>query len=328
MSCFTCTTPFSWRRKELACDNCKKSFCKDCLVLQKDKNKRLCNKCLNPRTIPNSEVIKPTSHSTKNEIGSHTKKGVGTQINTVPGDPDDRIRERLKLLKDKPAEVPTQNEIEKRLSGLTGREHTSTKASSNILQPQKKLTEAEQVMNLLKETNEIISIDDKVDSQDTTDGQCSSNSSDIEKRLMNLKGIRETDKTENKTNYSSDDEDDDADKLIKKVLAESQLDSKMEESDFDYLVKPKDGMVKLPDIPGATIDNRVYIPQHDVQRGTEVKEDELPWCCICNNDAVVRCQDCDDDLYCKTCFREGHRDFDMKYHKTTKYRPPKQNDDT
>jgi hypothetical protein len=35
-------------------------------------------------------------------------------------------------------------------------------------------------------------------------------------------------------------------------------------------------------------------------------DDISSWCCICNEDGTVRCSGCDDDIYCESCWREGH----------------------
>lgn len=56
--------------------------------------------------------------------------------------------------------------------------------------------------------------------------------------------------------------------------------------------------------------------------------EELPWCTICNEDAKIRCVDCDGELYCKACFREIHHDDeDYRAHKTKAYQKPKKGDD-
>lgn len=50
------------------------------------------------------------------------------------------------------------------------------------------------------------------------------------------------------------------------------------------------------------------------------KETEtMYWCCICNEDGHVTCQECDDDVYCNSCFREGHKDdLDLRKHIASK----------
>lgn len=35
-------------------------------------------------------------------------------------------------------------------------------------------------------------------------------------------------------------------------------------------------------------------------------EDIDSWCCICNEDAEVKCLGCDGDIYCQNCWRDGH----------------------
>ncbi|RKO92504.1 hypothetical protein BDK51DRAFT_35018 [Blyttiomyces helicus] len=53
-----------------------------------------------------------------------------------------------------------------------------------------------------------------------------------------------------------------------------------------------------------------------VPREKDFQDETDGWCCICNDDATVTCEheDCEDDNYCIRCFREAHRDGDLRKH--------------
>ena len=115
-------------------------------------------------------------------------------------------------------------------------------------------------------------------------------------RLKKLRLDRENRKAEVKDNKSSDDtedfedEDKEAAKIINRVLDEDRLELEDE---------------------GICDD------------GAAGGDEELPWCELCNEDAHLRCLDCDSDLYCRRCWKEIHKDADLKHHRTENYKAPK-----
>lgn len=51
-------------------------------------------------------------------------------------------------------------------------------------------------------------------------------------------------------------------------------------------------------------------------------QEELPWCIVCNEDAIIRCISCDGDLFCKSCFNEIHaNDEEYREHRTKQFIP-------
>lgn len=115
--------------------------------------------------------------------------------------------------------------------------------------------------------------------------------------------------------------------LIASMLEEAELDSRLEASGVKDTspVEPKKenegsannvppaGATALPPVPTATGGGV----------GGACGCDDLPWCCICNDDASISCHDCDGDLYCQRCFTEGHQQFGLVDHKYAPFQPPK-----
>ncbi|XP_042194226.1 abscission/NoCut checkpoint regulator [Callorhinchus milii] len=123
------------------------------------------------------------------------------------------------------------------------------------------------------------------------------------------------------TGQESDEENEELaiQRVLKQVTEEANLDTV---SGYNIPVEQPMSAQHQPagrKVPFAKLQAPAAVP---VVEAASADEEELPWCCICNNDAVLRCHGCDGDLYCQRCFREGHDKFDRKEHRTSSYRPP------
>jgi hypothetical protein len=224
---------------------------------------------------------------------------------------DGNLENRLKHLKRQDSKVD-QKELEFRLAKLKGIDPTKyTAPPITVYQPPDARTDVEKADGLLAQMMEESAIDQ---------GTCEfvphqkrlSVDDQLQERLNRLRGESGAAKAPEKFDMDVTlDSDEEAEKIMERLLSESLL----------------------PEVPCESItdeDRTVFEQAKKINEEAQPKkkkaieaevddEEELPWCEICNEDARLKCHDCE-DLYCLSCFKEFHNDPETRRHKTSSYR--------
>jgi len=250
---------------------------------------------------------------------------------------DKGIAERLQRLQSdrkKMENLPSDSEMAVRLAALKGVSISEIAATANAGHggannfhagfyhaPESRVPDPQRADQLMGRMAEEVSMAGRASG---ATGGVSDPAQDITERLAKLRGLsveedearRQKDRdeimagAERMEDLASDEE---ADDIVEKLLAEQKLEEKLGE-----LPSPDDDN----DLGTANNDEMGMRPiLRHAQRSISMAEDddeELPWCSICNEDATLRCRDCDGDLFCARCNRECHGEFEMD-HKSEKY---------
>ncbi|CAF4868282.1 unnamed protein product [Pieris macdunnoughi] len=295
MSCNTCCKAFSIIRKEKGCPNCGFSYCSKCLnykifLPKLNFEAKVCGKCKNTLNS-NHKVIEPPAAYFKRIENPNVV--IGQEMDVNKND-------------------PVEEEIRKRLLKLKEEKLNSSECSDK------------DIAERLKKLKDIPS---------TSQAQ-------IEQRLANIKEVP-IQSIQSKPALPTPDirtEEEQANDLLRQYMAHASMDKKYED-EFNSKINDIEG--RLYKLKGQqTASNsisrtdmvlmesedeliRKIIDKAKVESDDEVASpinNELPFCEICNEDAVMRCLGCK-YLFCKLCFME-HKDDDDGCDKYEKYTAP------
>ena len=197
-------------------------------------------------------------------------------------DPDQELRDKLRKLQSTGRKSSIdQAEFESRVARLKGIDPAKYSAPPiTVYKPPDARTDVEKAEALLSQLLEENDIDKHVESPPPLNRRMSMDE-ELEERLNKLKGYERMSSEKSigdRLSHSMEvDSEEETEKIVEKLLNE----------------------VKLPEIPDE--DDDIVVPTRE--NVDEPDDDVLTWCVICNEDARLKCLDCDGDVYCLDCYR-------------------------